>query len=96
MISTEQILLIQIMEECAEVQQAISKYLRFGSDEVYPETNMTNKQRLDEEIDDLYGLINEAFRINLISPRNKENQYLKAEKFYKYLEYSKQLGIVTP
>ena len=36
-------LLVTAMEECAEVQQAISKCLRFGLDNYNPDTKVKNK-----------------------------------------------------
>jgi NTP pyrophosphatase (non-canonical NTP hydrolase) len=42
-------------EECAEVSQAISKIFRFGIDSEW--NGKTNKQRLEEEVGDLYAMI---------------------------------------
>jgi NTP pyrophosphatase (non-canonical NTP hydrolase) len=44
-------------EECAEVVQAISKCFRFGFNEKHPNEEMTNKQRLEEEVGDLLCMI---------------------------------------
>jgi NTP pyrophosphatase (non-canonical NTP hydrolase) len=52
--SEKQILLIA-QEECAEVTQAISKVFRFGIDAEY--NDRTNKQRLTEEVGDLFCMI---------------------------------------
>jgi len=52
--SQKEILLIA-QEECAEVTQAISKIMRFGIDESF--NNATNRQRLVEELGDLYCMI---------------------------------------
>jgi NTP pyrophosphatase (non-canonical NTP hydrolase) len=52
----KEILLIT-QEECAEVTQAISKVFRFGMDAQYPAGGQTNKQRLEEELGDLYTMM---------------------------------------
>lgn len=48
-----------LMEECAEVTQAISKILRFGWDAVNPmvESDQNNKSHLEEEMGDLLAMI---------------------------------------
>jgi NTP pyrophosphatase (non-canonical NTP hydrolase) len=53
---THEIMLI-LQEECAEVTQAISKCFRFGMTECYPGTNITNRDRLEEEIGDLLAMV---------------------------------------
>lgn len=53
---TKEILLI-MMEECAEVSQAISKCFRFGPDQVKPSQAKTNIESLEEELGDLLAMI---------------------------------------
>lgn len=43
-------------EECAEVIQAISKIRRFGFDGKHPDSNIDNREHLEEEIGDLMCL----------------------------------------
>lgn len=43
-------LLVQLMEEAAEVQQAASKALRFGLDDIYD--GISNRDRLGKEMTD--------------------------------------------
>lgn len=52
-ISKEVLLIAQ--EECAEVTQAISKVFRFGIDGVH--NGRTNKERLEEEVGDLWCML---------------------------------------
>lgn len=43
-------LLACLTEECAEVQKATAKALRFGVNDVHPSTNQTNSSEIYEEI----------------------------------------------
>lgn len=52
----KEILLI-LQEECAEVTQSISKCLRFGPDQCKPGKDLTNIQHLEQEIGDLYAMV---------------------------------------
>jgi NTP pyrophosphatase (non-canonical NTP hydrolase) len=44
-------------EECAEVIQAISKVKRFGLYQVHPDTGVSNKKQLEEELGQLQHMI---------------------------------------
>ena len=89
---------IVVMEECAELQQAISKSLRFGYNEsnpLNPETN--NAKDILTEFYQLQAmmemLISEAHLSNCLTL--EEEFAIKNEKMNKFLEYqkiSKDLG----
>jgi NTP pyrophosphatase (non-canonical NTP hydrolase) len=49
--------LLILMEECAEVTQAISKCFRFGPDQLKPGKERTNLSMLEEEIGDLMAMV---------------------------------------
>ena len=53
---TREVLLI-LQEECAEVTQAISKCFRFGPDQMKPGKDRTNVNMLEEEICDLFAMV---------------------------------------
>ena len=93
----KELLLIQLMEECAEIQQAVAKYLRFGKKDSYRELP-TNEVKLHEEICDLIGMLNvlEDEKIVNISNSDESEKLIEAkiEKVYTFLEYSKQRGIL--
>jgi len=79
----KEILLIT-QEECAEVTQAISKVFRFGLNERWPEPiDLTNKERLEEEVGDLLCMIDIMVEQGIISDeklnkaRNNKRQKLK-------------------
>jgi NTP pyrophosphatase (non-canonical NTP hydrolase) len=46
-----------LQEECAEVTQAISKCFRFGPDQMKPGKDRTNVNMLEEEIGDLFAMV---------------------------------------
>lgn len=50
-------LLITISEECAEIQQATSKALRFGLENHHPKSNITNAKQIMNEYYQLSALI---------------------------------------
>lgn len=52
----KEILLI-LQEECAEVTQSISKCMRFGPDQCKPGKDLTNIQHLEQEIGDLFAMV---------------------------------------
>jgi NTP pyrophosphatase (non-canonical NTP hydrolase) len=49
---------VAAQEECAEVIQAISKVFRFTLNHPHPETGITNKCHLEEEIGQLQCMLN--------------------------------------
>lgn len=50
-------LLVCLAEECAEVSQRVSKALRFGLDESQPGQSMDNRERIIEELQDLFAVV---------------------------------------
>lgn len=89
---------VVVMEECAELQQAISKSLRFGYNENNPLTPETNNAK--DILTEFYQL--QAMMEMLISEAHLSNCFtleeefaIKNEKMNKFLEYqkiSKKLG----
>jgi NTP pyrophosphatase (non-canonical NTP hydrolase) len=59
-------------EECAEVIQAISKISRFGIDNFKPGKPKTNREHLEEELGDLYAMIEILQDMNVVSWSNIE------------------------
>lgn len=81
----EEILAIA-QEECAEVIQAISKIFRFGYLAKHPSENLSNLQRLEEEIGDLQCMISLMVKNGIVT----EEGLLRAEarKFEKLKTWS--------
>ena len=61
-----------LQEECAEVIQAVSKISRFGIDNMKPGKPKSNREHLEEEIGDLYAMIEILQEMNVISWSNIE------------------------
>lgn len=76
-----EVLFTQLMEECAEVIQAVTKAKRFGLDGRNIRTGQTNIEHLEEEIGDVVSVIEEMQRIGMISPENQKVRIKKKERF---------------
>jgi NTP pyrophosphatase (non-canonical NTP hydrolase) len=61
-------------EECAEVIQAISKSMRFGTNAMYH--GVTNQERLEEEVGDLLCMVNLMITRGLL----RENEVIRFSK----------------
>jgi len=93
---TTQYLLVCLMEEAAEIQQAAAKCLRFGLDNYHPEKpEETNSAALDRELADL-----DAVRYMLVGKGvlpypillNQEPLRNKISKVTRFMEVSKMCG----
>ena len=90
-------LLTIVSEECAEIQQAVSKVLRFGTNGYHPDNPVvSNGEWLLVEYYQLEEMIEMLFEAEIVEPfslsdiiRVREN---KREKVLKYMEVSKHLG----
>src|SRR6476620_1516841 len=88
-------LLIIAMEECNEVAQRISKALRFTLEEVQPEQNLNNADRIIQEFNDLTAVMlmleEEGFIKN---PPATALFQMKAKKIKveKFLNHSESVG----
>lgn len=88
------------MEECAEIQQALSKALRFGFDDHHPDRAYeTNEEQLLTEFYQLTAMMEELQKQGMIKgftqDQIKEVKQKKIEKIYKYMEYSKGKGLLN-
>jgi hypothetical protein len=68
-VNREEHLLTCLAEECAEVAQRVSKALRFGLDEVQPGQDLTNAQRISEELRDLVAVAHILGQEEILDPR---------------------------
>ena len=84
-------LLIILAEECAEVQQAVTKALRFGLDDFY-KVLPTNRQKISEELGDLFGVYQMLISEGVLKSHTEAAVLQKKEKIEKFLLYSESKG----
>lgn len=81
-------LLVCLAEECAEVQQAVAKTLRFGLDDGYPDSGTTNAEDIAREIVDLLAVVELLEESGCIvldnSPAARERKQAKVRRFMDY------------
>lgn len=102
MTETQHLLTI-LSEECAEVQQRISKALRFGLYEVEPGQSDQNESRIIRELCDLRGVLEMLNARGLLvmddgilmGPFLRGAVEAKKVKVRKFLDYSRSLGTLT-
>ena len=84
------------MEECAEIQKAAAKALRFGLDDHAPGSDTTNVDDISNEIIDLLAIVEMLKAEKIISYICQQEAELlieaKREKVEKYIVYSKERG----
>ena len=85
-------LLVCLMEELAEAQQACAKALRFGLDDHHPQTQLSNEDSLWNEINDVYAILDLLKEQNVSVDRNETRVKVKKEKVLHYMGYSVQKG----
>ena len=83
---TKELLLI-LQEECAEVTQAVSKCMRFGPDQMKPGKNRTNINMLEEEIGDLFAMVELLTDMN-VGVTVEGIKEAKLNKFNKFKKWS--------
>ncbi|MGX7149307.1 hypothetical protein [Enterococcus ureasiticus] len=87
------------MEECAEIQQALSKAIRFGFDDHHPSrADETNEEQMLTEFYQLTAMIEEMQKQGIIEGFTQEKitqvKKNKIDKVYKYMDYSKGKGLL--
>lgn len=92
-------LMVVAMEECAEIQQAIAKSLRFGLQDHRPETpTMTNEQEILTEYYQLMAVMEMLQEESLHLPDAEVIQQIKQQKkakVLKYMAYAKEQGCIS-
>ena len=93
-VNKKEYLLTCLSEECSEIQKEVSKAQIFGLFDINPETNISNQKAIENEINDLLGVVE-----LLIENLYLSNDYLstkkiknKITKIKKWMEYSKKQG----
>ena len=80
-------ILLILQEECAEVTQAVSKCMRFGPDQMKPGKDRTNINMLEEEIGDLFAMVELLTDLNIGVSKSGISQ-AKKKKFEKLKQWS--------
>lgn len=91
---TTEHLLTCLNEECSEVQQALSKALRFGMQDGYPNTERTNEGDLITELNDLMAVLT-MLEVHQILPKDWNSakaQEMKISKVRHFMAYSRNKG----
>ena len=92
--------LVTTMEECAEIQQSISKLLRFGDLNYCSEQDsiIDNNFEILKEFEQLKEMFNILFEYNILDDltdeQKEEIRHNKRNKVFKYIEESTQLGLI--
>lgn len=86
-------LLVCLSEECAEIQQAVDKALRFGLDVGFPGGKTTNAEDIAQEWVDAIGVMemleDDKIIKNIVT---QENINKKKNKVNSYMKHSRKLG----
>ncbi len=87
-------LLVCLIEECAEVQKAAAKALRFGLDDSAPDTpSLTNAEEIALEYTDLVAIIEMLEERGVLANRKTpERIQAKKDKVLKYMDYAVTRG----
>lgn len=94
----KEMLLVQLMEEAAEIVQGVSKCLRFGTNHQWPALEKTAEYRLMSELIDLSTLVEMCREEGVIGPTPadfEERMDAKRAKVNKYMQISVELGKVS-
>ena len=83
------------MEECAALQQAVSKAKRFGLSDRGEPDGPTNAQQIQTEFNDLLAVVDMLNAIGMDLHRDPKLVREKIHRVEKYLLYSKERGTLT-
>lgn len=95
--NTKEHLLTCLAEECAEIQQAVSKALRFGLDDGAPWADTTNAQDIESEYVELVAVIDLCREHGIIvQPGDSKEMYdAKRDRVKKYMLYARERGALS-
>lgn len=88
-------LLTCLAEECAEIQQAVAKALRFGLEDGHPDKTTTNAQDIAKECVDVTAVIEMLESAGIIEVRSLEAIGRKKTKVALYMDYAKERGTLV-
>jgi NTP pyrophosphatase (non-canonical NTP hydrolase) len=88
-------LLLKLSEECCEVGQMAAKCSQFGFDSVRPNENISNRERLREELADvaaIVSMLNAEFNFNYAALDFGEHIADKIDRVNQYYKISNDSG----
>jgi NTP pyrophosphatase (non-canonical NTP hydrolase) len=90
-------LLSCLAEECAEIAQEVSKALRFGLDNVWPDArgDRTVREKIVSEFYDLLGVVDtleDEGILQINAAKQSAARAAKRAKLLQFLEYARQQG----
>jgi len=82
-----------LAEECAEVQQAVAKALRFGLDDGYPGAASTNAQDIAREFHDVLAIVEMLEEAGALErPTDTHAIERKKARVSEYMDYAERRG----
>jgi len=91
--NTTEHLLTCLLEECAEVQQAVAKALRFGLEDGAPRAETTNAQDIARELADVAAIAELLAERKLIqAPTGRAAIQRKRARLAEYMAYAQAQG----
>jgi len=94
MMNTEQYLLTCLVEELAELQHALSKCLRFTTEDLFKGQPFTNLQQANDEYSDVLAILQLLQYNGVYLQPSLERILLKKNKTEEYMVYSRTLGVL--
>jgi len=90
-------LLTVLAEECAEVQLAISKTLRFGKDDCRPGSTVTNAKEIEKEFIEAMCVRDMLRELGVIVQPDEARRIYeeKRKRVAHYIEYAKSRGTIS-
>jgi hypothetical protein len=86
-----------LIEECAELTKALTKLLRFGAEDGYPGSPVTNRSDASNEAGDVIEMIDRAIKIGLLDKQQIEvGRLVKREKLTRYMQTDAADGETAP
>lgn len=73
-------LLTVLAEECSEVIELCSKMMRFGSDNFAPDEKLSNRERMQSELNDIFGVVVLLQDNNIIDENTLQGKLVKEKK----------------
>ncbi len=95
--NTTEHLLTCLAEECAEVQKAVSKALRFGVDNHHPDSTESNSHEIARELIDILAVTEELRRYGIIPHIGESTAMYQAKrrKLNNHMDLARDIGTLV-